>query len=234
MEASRPADDCSLETNTPKQVNVTVSTNSAPTITNQPASQVVLAGTNVLFDVGVAGSVPLSYQWWFNTTNRLAGGTNISLTISNAQPADDGNYSVIVTNAAGNATSSVAVLQVFTSAAATLNSLTLSSSNEFGFGLTGVPGFNYAVLASSNLADWQALLTNAAPFTFTDTNVPPFPSRFYRALYFAIAFGRVARPVLRITSARASRCPARPGPASGRGPSGRRAPGGWRAGRPRT
>jgi hypothetical protein len=125
----------------------------------------------------------LSYQWWFNTTNSVAQGTNTSLTVSNAQPADAGGYSVIVTNAAGNATSSVAMLKVFTTAAATLVSPAASSNGQFSFGATGVTGFNYAVQASTNLVDWRGLLTNTAPFTFTDANTPLFPSRFYRAVY---------------------------------------------------
>ncbi len=178
-----PGYNYSLDTNTAKQVNLTVTpTNSPPSITNQPANHVVVAGSNALFTVGAAGSAPLSYQWWFNSTNRLSSGINPSLTVSNAQPTNAGGYSVIVTNAAGSATSSVAVLQVFTTAAASLNSLRLSSNGQFGFGVTGVPGFGYVVQASTNLVDWLGLVTNAAPFAFTDTNGALFPSRFYRAV----------------------------------------------------
>jgi polygalacturonase len=175
-----------FDTNTTGQISLLVSsTNSSfpPAITNQPANLTVLAGSNALFTVGTSGSTPLSYQWWFNTTNSVAQGTNTSLTVSNAQPADAGGYSVIVTNAAGNATSSVAMLKVFTTAAATLVSPAASSNGQFSFGATGVTGFNYAVQASTNLVDWRGLLTNTAPFTFTDANTPLFPSRFYRAVY---------------------------------------------------
>jgi hypothetical protein len=49
--------------------------------------------------------------------------------------------------------------------------------------VNGVPGYQYAVLASSNLLDWCGLLTNASPFTFTDTNSPACPQQFYRAQY---------------------------------------------------
>ena len=101
-----------LDTNTAHQVNLLVNSPSPPVITKQPASQAVLAGSSVLFTVGVAGSSPLSYQWWFNSTNRLAAGTNSSLTISNAQPANTGSYSVVVTNALGAAVSSNALLAI--------------------------------------------------------------------------------------------------------------------------
>ena len=47
----------------------TLNAQTAPTITNQPASQTVLAGSNVTLSVAVAGTGPFSYQWQFNGTN---------------------------------------------------------------------------------------------------------------------------------------------------------------------
>src|SRR4029079_2164505 len=60
---------------------------------------------------GVSGTPPLSYQWLYNGTN-LAGATSAALTLTNVQFANAGNYSVRVTNAAGSALSSNAVLAV--------------------------------------------------------------------------------------------------------------------------
>jgi hypothetical protein len=40
-----------------------------PTITSEPASQTVLAGSTVLFSVAAQGVGPLSYQWQFDGTN---------------------------------------------------------------------------------------------------------------------------------------------------------------------
>jgi len=54
----------------------------------------------------------LSYQWWFNATTNLAWATNASLTITNAQSMNAGNYTVVVTNPHGSATSAVATLTV--------------------------------------------------------------------------------------------------------------------------
>ena len=56
-----------------------------------------------------AGTAPLGYQWQFSGTN-LAGATGSSLTLSNVQPAQAGNYAVQVTNAYGLAISSNALL----------------------------------------------------------------------------------------------------------------------------
>ncbi len=90
---------------------VTPSVSVAPVITNQPASQTVMAGTNVSFSVGVSGSFPLSYQWQFDSNN-IVGATSSTLVLTNAQPANAGIYSVIVTNPAGSSTSSNATLTV--------------------------------------------------------------------------------------------------------------------------
>ena len=40
-----------------------------PTITVQPASQTILTGSNVVFNVTVDGAGPFTYQWQFNGTN---------------------------------------------------------------------------------------------------------------------------------------------------------------------
>src|SRR5438093_9784655 len=77
-----------------------------PVITNQPQSQTVVAGSSVNFTVGVYyGDVPPSYQWRFNGTN-IPGATNTSYAIVSAQPTNNGNYSVAMTNQPGWAISS--------------------------------------------------------------------------------------------------------------------------------
>ncbi len=83
----------------------------APAITNQPQSQAVLAGSAAIFSVGASGTAPLFYQWQFNSANIVLA-TNASYTVANAQLANQGNYSVVVTNAGGSVMSSNAVLTV--------------------------------------------------------------------------------------------------------------------------
>ena len=65
----------------------------APTITTQPQSQTVGVGANAVFSVMAAGTSPLSYQWQFNGTN-ISGAAASSLTLTNAQAAISGTYSV--------------------------------------------------------------------------------------------------------------------------------------------
>jgi hypothetical protein len=61
--------------------------------------------------VTAGGELPLSYQWQFNSTS-ITGATTSSLTLTNVQPGQAGNYLVIVSNSFGVAISSNAVLQV--------------------------------------------------------------------------------------------------------------------------
>jgi hypothetical protein len=67
-------------------------------ITVPPANQVVTAGQNATFSVGQLGKTPLGYQWQFNGTN-ISGATNATLTVTNAQAANAGQYSVGITAA---------------------------------------------------------------------------------------------------------------------------------------
>jgi hypothetical protein len=84
-----------------------------PTITQQPAGQSVVVGDTVKFGVTATGTQPFAYQWQLGGTN-IPGATNASLTLSDVQLAQAGNYSVIVANVAGTATSSNALLTVTT------------------------------------------------------------------------------------------------------------------------
>lgn len=85
---------------------------SAPVITVQPVNQTVLVGAAAAsFNVTVTGSTPLSYQWRFNDAD-IAGATKSSLSITNPQVSNAGNYSVAITNTIGSAISSNAVLTV--------------------------------------------------------------------------------------------------------------------------
>ena len=82
-----------------------------PVITFQPTNQTVTMGDTASFSVGASGALPLSYQWSFNTTN-LVGATNATLTLTNVQFAQAGNYAVQITNTYGSILSSNATLTV--------------------------------------------------------------------------------------------------------------------------
>jgi hypothetical protein len=84
----------------------------APQITTQPLNRVVDPGGAVSFTVTAAGDAPLSYQWVLNGVG-IPGATTNAYTIAGAQPADAGDYAVIVNNPSGSVTSRVAALTVY-------------------------------------------------------------------------------------------------------------------------
>ncbi|HSY16849.1 MAG TPA: immunoglobulin domain-containing protein, partial [Candidatus Acidoferrales bacterium] len=84
----------------------------APLIVTQPTNLTATVNTTAFFSVTAQGTGPLFYQWNFNGTN-ISGATNSLLTLNNVSPAQAGNYSVVVSNFLGTATSSNATLTVF-------------------------------------------------------------------------------------------------------------------------
>jgi hypothetical protein len=86
-------------------------------IVAQPESRTADPGTTVLLSVAAGGAPPLSYQWRCNGTNLVEGGringtTVAALALANVQFTDAGGYSVVVGNAHGSVTSTVATLAV--------------------------------------------------------------------------------------------------------------------------
>ena len=87
----------------------------APTITTQPANQTVTVGQTATFTVVATGTAPLSYQWQKGGT-AISGATSASYTTPATTSADNGaQFAVVVSNVAGNVTSSIATLTVTTS-----------------------------------------------------------------------------------------------------------------------
>ncbi|HEY0945865.1 MAG TPA: immunoglobulin domain-containing protein, partial [Opitutaceae bacterium] len=89
----------------------------APSITTQPQSQAVAEGQDATFSVAASGTAPLSYQWKkggadLTDGGRISGSTTATLTLTGAEAADAGSYTVVVTNTVGSATSNAATLAV--------------------------------------------------------------------------------------------------------------------------
>jgi uncharacterized delta-60 repeat protein len=111
-----------------------------PFITNQPASLQVDAGQPAVFDVGVAGTAPLVYQWRKDGTN-IAGATDVTLSLPSVQRTDIASYDVVITNHFGKTTSSLASL--------TVNLVLVDSWN---------PGADNSVLAFAQQSDGKILV----------------------------------------------------------------------------
>ncbi|MGC3960193.1 MAG: immunoglobulin domain-containing protein [Verrucomicrobiota bacterium] len=91
-----------------------LATPTVPAITVPPQPVAVYPEEDATFSVAATGTAPLAYQWQFNGAN-IAGATNNSYTRQHVQAEDAGNYSVIVSNAAGTATSASASLTLLDS-----------------------------------------------------------------------------------------------------------------------
>jgi hypothetical protein len=84
----------------------------APSITTEPVSQTVTAGQTATFTVVATGTLPLSYRWMKGRT-AILGATSSSYTTPATTSGDNGaQFTVMVSNIAGTATSSAATLTV--------------------------------------------------------------------------------------------------------------------------
>ena len=128
----------------------------APSITTEPASLTVTAGQTASFSVVASGTAPLTYQWRQNGT-AISGATSSSYTTPATTTSESGaEFSVVVSNSAGSATSSAAVLTV-DAAVSTLS----SSATSLAFGSVNV----------SNASTQSVTLTNAGSASVTISNV---------------------------------------------------------------
>lgn len=91
---------------------LTIPSEAAPAVVVHPAVQLASVGANATFCAATSGGPALTFQWWFNQTNLIAGETNYSLTLTNVQTTNAGEYSVTVSNVSGIATSLTAQLTI--------------------------------------------------------------------------------------------------------------------------
>jgi uncharacterized repeat protein (TIGR01451 family) len=141
-----------------------------PVFTTEPTNETVVLGSNALFQTAATGTGPLGYQWFFNSTN-LPGATTNTLTLTNVQAVQAGNYFLIASNLVGSATSTVAQLTVLLPPV-----ITTQPSNQLV-----LPGATVSVLSAASgtapLAyQWYFNGTNlvgATTNTLTMTNVQP-------------------------------------------------------------
>jgi GH25 family lysozyme M1 (1,4-beta-N-acetylmuramidase) len=91
--------------------NATLTVILPPIIGTQPASQLGSVSNSVTFSVALSQGTSPTYQWSYNG-GTISGATASSYTLNNISWSSGGNFSVVVANAAGSVTSSVATLTV--------------------------------------------------------------------------------------------------------------------------
>jgi hypothetical protein len=137
----------------------------APSITAQPTNQTVTAGQTATFSVAATGTAPLAYQWKKNSV--AINGTNASSYTTPATASSDNGtqFSVVVSNTAGSATSSGATLTV--NAASTLQITTSQLSGGFVAG-----GYSATLAATGGSAPYSwSLTTGSLPNGLTLSSV---------------------------------------------------------------
>jgi len=195
----------------------------APFITSQPSSSAVNGSSSAAFNVTAIGTVPLTYQWYFNTSSnylgagmvtntadgRISGSATASLRIANVGSADGGYYFVVVTNNNGAITSSVASLTVNVSPVIILqpiytnlvlytgtnSSLTLPVAAVGALPMT-FRWFTNGVADSSSKGTNSAVLAGQAVSTYT--NAPLTATSFFCVVsnYAAMAISTVVSVTL--------------------------------------
>ncbi len=96
---------------TPAAVTLTV--NSAPAVTGNPANSTVCSGSPASFSVSATGTPAPTFQWRKNAIN-IGGANASSYSIPATTTGDAGSYDCVVTNSCGNATSTAATLTINT------------------------------------------------------------------------------------------------------------------------
>ena len=141
-----------------------------PNITTQPQSLTVAVGATTNFSVSATGDAPLAYFWSFNTNTPVGGNSN-TLALVNIQTNNAGNYRVIVSNAAGVVTSSVATLTVLVppSIAANPTNLTVATGASPVFRVTATG--SATLLYLWYLDDTNSPLTGETNATLTLSSV---------------------------------------------------------------
>ena len=178
-------------------VAVLTVSNFPPVIAAQPQNLTLGAGTTANFAVLANGTAPLSYQWLENGTN-LADATGSTYSRANVQTNDAGNFLVIVTNVAGSATSSVAVLVVQTTSPTVIaqwNFNSLTPDANVGTGSTAPStGTGTASLLPGNTASFATGDQTLDPAGTTDNsgwNTTTYPAQGAgnktRGLQFAVS-----------------------------------------------
>ena len=155
-----------------------------PQILSQPRSQIGYWGLGVSFQVHAVGTLPLSYQWYFEDFP-IGWATNATLELQDLDLDAGGEYYVEVANLYGSAVSQAANLIV--------NPASVSPGIYFGLTITGAVGKRFGIqyVTNVNLTNSWTTITNitlAQPVQlWMDTSVNISASGQARRHYRAVA-----------------------------------------------
>lgn len=162
-----------------------------PIITTQPQSRTVRDGTWVSFSVVAEGNGPVHYQWLFNRSP-VPGQTNASLTLTNVQLENLGDYAVQCVDDIGSLLSDTAHLTVLARPVLTVQPVSVSAvageTVVFSVAAEGTLPMNFSwrrngsiitnIMLHQHTCYWaiaNVQLTNAGRYTVGITNLGGIP-----------------------------------------------------------
>jgi hypothetical protein len=101
----------------------------APTIVQDLVGRSVFAGGSVTLSAVVAGTLPMKYQW-YKDTSAVTNATTATLTLASVNSGNVGNYSLRVTNGGGYTNSAVASVALLPALPNTYESLVVADAPE--------------------------------------------------------------------------------------------------------
>ena len=157
----------------------------------QPKNKNLPTGAETTLSVSATGWPLPNYQWYFNGTNLLVGATDAAITLTNLQPADSGQYVVMISNSEGSIASAPAVITVLPLGPSPTileqphpanQTLPIGSATTLSVFATGWPQPGYQwYLNGTNL------LVGATNSTLTLANLQPGDSGQYSVVVFNAA-----------------------------------------------
>ena len=163
-----------------------------PLITAQPQSKSVRDGLSVTFSIVADGNGPVRYQWLFDGAE-ISGETNASLTLTNVQLVNLGDYSAQLTDDLGSVTSEAAHLNVLARPALTVQPVSVAAAAGetvvFSVAAGGTLPMNFSwrfngrvvtnIMLNQGTCYWAVAnvqLTNAGRYAVGITNLAGIPA----------------------------------------------------------
>jgi hypothetical protein len=157
-----------------------------PWLVTQPQSATRYWGSSITFTSAASGILPLFYQWQKGGAS-TPGATTRFLNLTNLQMTDGGQYTILVTNMFGTATSETALLNVKV-ADYKLALVTPASQLNPMLTIAGIAGQTYkiqsspSILQSNSWTDATNLTLTAATNYWFDPQPAIDANRYYRVL----------------------------------------------------
>ena len=151
-------------------------------ILQQPLSQSVALGGAAAFTVVPSGTPPFIYQWYRNQS-LIPNVSGATLTVTNVQPADVGEYYVLVINGAKATPSSIVTLSI--RGGSRITSGQMLTGGLFHLSFDDLAPGTYQIDSSPDLTHWKkvtVVVLSQPHFDYIDLNSVGEPKLFYRLL----------------------------------------------------